>query len=231
MHPIGRRLFRRPVFFFEDGEVTRETEFEVLLFDLGGVLMDFAGFEELGKLLPGAPHRSEIRDRWIRSKTVQLFERGKITPRHFADGVIEEFQLDLAPKEFLTKFVKWARGPYPGAISLLRSLRSEYRIAALSNSNELHTPLHRRRFEDAIDSFFFSDEIGLVKPDGEIFDFVIHNLAVGPQRIAFFDDTPVNVEAAREAGLEAHRADGLAALEAQLHGLGIIDRNLEGDKQ
>ena len=211
--------------------MSKELKYAVLLFDLGGVLMDFAGFEELGKLLPGAPHRTEVRDRWIRSRVVQLFERGEITPRHFADGVIEEFQLDLTQKEFLTNFVEWARGPYPGAIPLLRSLRSEYRIAALSNSNELHTPLHRRRFEDAIDSFFFSDEIGLVKPDGEIFEFVLRELGVPPHRIAFFDDTPVNVEAAREAGLEAHRADGLAALEAQLHSLGIIDRTLEEDKQ
>ena len=212
-------------------DINKHPEFDVLLFDLGGVLMDFAGFEELAKLLPGAPHRSEIRDRWIRSKTVQLFERGEITPRRFADGVIEEFQLDLTQKEFLTNFVEWARGPYPGAISLLESLRSEYRIAALSNSNELHTPLHRRRFESAVDTFFFSDEVGLVKPDREIFDFVIRDLAVSPRRIAFFDDTPINVEAAREAGLEAHRADGLAALEAQLHSLGIIDRTLEEDKQ
>jgi len=207
--------------------VIRETEFEVLLFDLGGVLMDFAGFEELSRLLPGSPHRSEVRDRWIRSKSVQLFERGEITPRHFTDGVIEEFQLDLTPKGFLTNFVDWARGPYPGAIPLLKSLRNHYRIAALSNSNELHTPLHRRRFEHAIDSFFFSDEIGHVKPEREIFDFVIRDLAVSPRRIAFFDDTPVNVDAAREAGFEAHRVDGLAALEAQLHSLGIIDRALE----
>ena len=231
MHSIGRRFSRRRVFFFEDGEVTRKTKFEVLLFDLGGVLMDFAGFEELAKLLPGAPHRSEIRERWIRSKTVQLFERGEITPRQFADGVIEEFQLDLTPKEFLTSFVEWARGPYPGANSLLRSLRSEYRIAALSNSNELHTPLHRRRFERAVDTFFFSDEIGHVKPERDIFEHVINDLDVQPRQIAFFDDTPVNVEAAREAGIEAHRADGLAALEAQLHSLGIIDRTLEEDKQ
>ena len=202
----------------------RETEFDVLLFDLGGVLMDFAGFEELSKLLPGAPHRSEIRERWIRSKAVQLFERGEITPQQFADGVIEEFRLDLTPKEFLTDFVEWARGPYPGATTLLRSLRSEYRIAALSNSNELHTPLHRRRFEHVIDTFYFSDEIGHVKPERDIFEHVINNLGVQPRRIAFFDDTPVNIKGARQVGLTASLVDGIAALETQLQDLGLLDR-------
>ena len=202
----------------------RDTEFEVLLFDLGGVLMDFAGFDELARFIPGAPDRSEIRERWIRSGSVQRFERGEITPEQFADSVIEELQIDLSPPDFLTNFVEWARGPYPGALSLLRSLRNNFRIAALSNSNELHTPLHRRRFEDAIDTFYFSDEIGVVKPDRGIFEHVIDDLDVPPKRIAFFDDTPVNVEAAREAGIEAYGVDGLPALKARLHRLGLPRR-------
>jgi len=41
--------------------------FELLLFDLGGVLIDFAGFDELGRLLPGVTDRAEVRQRWIES--------------------------------------------------------------------------------------------------------------------------------------------------------------------
>ena len=204
--------------------MTTGLEFDVLLFDLGGVLIDFAGFDELARLLPGTPHRAEIRDRWIQSESVQLFERADITPQRFARGVIEELQLDLSPREFLTEFVDWARGPYPGAVSLLISLRNDFRIGCLSNSNELHTPLHRASIHPHVDSFFFSDEIGLVKPDREIFDYVIRDLAVSPQRIAFFDDTPVNVDAAREVGINAYLVDGLAALKAQLQRLGLLDR-------
>jgi len=201
--------------------MSKEPIFQVLLFDLGGVLMDFAGFDELTRFIPGAPDRSEIRERWIHSGAVQRFERGGITPERFADDVIEELEIDLSPRDFLTNFVEWARGPYPGAIDLLRTLKSGFRIAALSNSNELHTPLHRQRFENAIDIFFFSDEIGSVKPEPSIFEHVLHELGVPPHRIAFFDDTPVNVEAAREAGIEAYEVDGLPALKTRLHRLGL----------
>ncbi|MBD3853178.1 MAG: HAD family phosphatase, partial [Acidobacteria bacterium] len=48
-------------------------------------------------------------------------------------------------------------------------------------------------------------------------------LAVSPRRIAFFDDTPVNVEAAREVGLTTYLVDGLMELQAQLQGLGLIE--------
>ena len=202
--------------------MTKQPGFDVLLFDLGGVLMDFAGFDELGPLIPGAPDRTEIRDRWIRSDSVQRFERGEITPDQFAGGVIAEFEIDLSPSAFLTHFVEWAREPTPGAISLLTSLRNDYRIATLSNANELHTPLHRQRFGRVIDNFYFSDEIGQVKPERGIFEHVIEDLGVPPQRIAFFDDTPVNIEAAREIGIAAFEVDGFTSLEARFGDLGVI---------
>ena len=199
------------------------TEFDVLLFDLGGVLIDFAGFEAMRRLLPEVSDRSEIRDRWIHSESVQLFERGDITPEKFARRLVEEFHLELSAEEFLREFVSWARGPYPGAVSLLRRLRATYRIACLSNSNELHTPIHRASIHPHVDTFYFSDEIGLVKPDREIFDYVIRDLAVSPQRIAFFDDTMVNVEAAEKTGLTAFSVDGISELKAQLQRLGLIE--------
>lgn len=200
----------------------RESRFDVLLFDLGGVLMDFAGFDELAQFMPGAPGRSEIRDRWIRCEAVRRFERGEIPRDQFATSVIEELEIDLSPSYFLRSFVEWAREPSPEAISLLMALRNDFRIAALSNANELHTPLHRKRFEDVIDTFYFSDEIGAVKPDRAIFEYVIRDLDVPPERIAFFDDTPVNVEAARDAGTKAYTVDGLVELQDRLRHLGLL---------
>jgi putative hydrolase of the HAD superfamily len=207
--------------------VTTKSAFDVLLFDLGGVLIDFAGFEEMRRLLPEVSDRSEIRDRWIQSESVQLFERGDITPEMFARRLVDEFHLGLSVEEFIREFVSWARGPYPGAASLLNRLRSTHRIACLSNSNELHTPIHRASIHPHVDSFYFSDGIGLVKPDREIFDHVIRDLAVSPRKIAFFDDTPVNIEAAREVGLTSYLVDGIAALKARLRRLGLFDRPSE----
>ncbi len=203
--------------------MTGKRQFEVLLFDLGGVLIDFAGFDEMGKLLPGAPGRAEIRSRWINSEAVQRFERGDLATEEFARRVTEEFELPLSPEEFVAQFVEWARGPYPGAVELLRRIGQTHRVAALSNSNRLHTARHRRHIEDVIDVFYFSDEIGSVKPEREIFDHVIRDLAVPPHRIAFFDDTAINVEAARNIGLAAYRVDGFDELENQLQGLDIIE--------
>jgi putative hydrolase of the HAD superfamily len=204
--------------------MTRTAEFDVLLFDLGGVLVDFAGFDELARLLPGTPERSAVRARWIASPSVQRFERAEITPGEFASGVCRELQLDLSPGEFITAFVEWARGPYPGARRLLERLRPVYRLACLSNSNELHTPLHRRSMEPMMERYYFSDELGWVKPEPEVYRHVIHDLDVTPERIGFFDDTPINVAAARNVGISAFRVDGVRELENQLFALGVLSR-------
>lgn len=199
------------------------SDFDVLLFDLGGVLIDFAGFRELGRILPAGVDRAEVRRRWISSPMVQRFERAQISPQEFACGVIGELRLELSPDQFLAALVDWARGPYPGARSLLEQIPDTYRLACLSNSNELHTPLHRRSMEPLFDRYYFSDEIGLVKPEREIFEYVISDLAVAPGRIAFFDDTTINVESARRAGMSAFETDGIGDLEARLRALGVIN--------
>jgi len=61
-----------------------------------------------------------------------------------------------------------------------------------------------------------------VKPDLEVFEYVIRDLDVPPERIAFFDDTSVNVEAARQVGIIAYEVDGIAELESQLQLLGVL---------
>ena len=196
--------------------------FEVLLFDLGGVLIDFAGFEELGRLLPDAPDVETIRRRWISSEPVHLFESGAISPRDFGLRFVAEWNLDHSPEDFLREFSSWPRGLYSGAGRLLERLRKDYRLACLSNSNELHTHTHRRAVEPFLDRLYFSHELGLAKPQPEIFDRVISELACSPGRIAFFDDTAVNVQAGTSAGMKGFLVDGVEALEIQLARLGVL---------
>ena len=195
---------------------------DVLLFDLGGVLIHFAGFEELRGLLSGTPDVSTIRQRWINAEIVHIFERGDIGADEFARRFISEWGLDLRPEAFLREFASWARGPYEGAIDLLEVVHEDFQISCLSNSNELHTSRHRDAIGQYIDHQFFSNEIGLAKPDPKIFDFAIQSLGTPANRIAFFDDTAVNVEAAAKAGMNAYLTDGIEALKLCLERMGIV---------
>jgi HAD superfamily hydrolase (TIGR01509 family) len=73
-----------------------------------------------------------------------------------------------------------------------------------------------------MEKYYFSDELGLVKPHRGVYEHVVRDLDVPPGRIAFFDDTSINVEAARDVGIVAFEVDGITELEAQLQMLGVL---------
>lgn len=192
------------------------TPSDVLLFDLGGVLVDFRGFDDLAAMVPHAGGVEAVRERWLASPAVRAFEAGKIEPAPFARSFVAEWGLALDPAEFLVRFAAWARDLYPRALELLGRLRGRHRLACLSNANALHAELYRHALSPFFEATFFSFELGLLKPDPEIFATVVDRLGVAPARIVLFDDAEPNVRAARAAGLRAELVRGVDELERRI---------------
>jgi HAD superfamily hydrolase (TIGR01509 family) len=69
---------------------------------------------------------------------------------------------------------------------------------------------------------FLSFELGLVKPDREIYDAVAGRLPVKRGRVLFLDDNAVNVEAAQAAGFEARHVRGVDGARAALVETGVL---------
>ena len=195
----------------------------VLLFDLGGVLVDNAIFADLPQLLPTPIADADLRARWADSPAVHQFECGQIAADEFAAAFVAEWRLPIAPAAFLERFAAWPRGLYPGAEALLLGLRRRYRIAYLSNCNAVHWGGFGGLLQHADDAFS-SHLWGVMKPDPAIFAMAVDALGGDPSVICFFDDAPRNVEAARTIGMKAHLTAGFAALEATLRSLGLGDR-------
>lgn len=195
---------------------------DVVLFDLGGVLIELGGSAELGRLV-GEPSEEELWRRWLGCPWVRSFERGHCDPEAFSAGMVESWGLDLSPDAFLELFTAWPKGFYPGARELVDSLAGRTRAACLSNTNALHTKLEwsGTGVADLFETCFFSHEMGHVKPDREAFEFAIASLGCAPASILFLDDNQINVDAARRVGLRAEMTRGpLEAREAlAAHGL------------
>jgi len=195
-----------------------------ILFDLGGVLVDFDGITPVLALSAGRLGREEARRFWLVSPSVRRFETGHCTPDEFARGAVAELGLEVGPDFFLREFLTWDRGPLEGALELLDRLRPRFLLACLSNNNELHW----RRLRDQMGlggkfhRCYLSHELGLVKPDREVFDYVVRDLAMSPGRILFLDDNPECVQAAAAVGLTARKAHGLGEVRAVLASMNLI---------
>jgi FMN phosphatase YigB (HAD superfamily) len=196
----------------------------VLLFDLGGVLLDLSGVESVWALSKGQVDRSTFSDFWSRSEWAERFNCGLCSPEEFACGAVKELGLLVTPRELLGAFSTWLRGPFPGAFELLDELRGRYTLACLSNTNELDVRRLREEFQihTRLDYCFFSNEIGRRKPHRHCYDFVIDRLAVKPNEIAFFDDNPECVAGAEAAGFMARRCEGIEATRASLKALRLL---------
>jgi putative hydrolase of the HAD superfamily len=192
---------------------------ELLLFDLGGVIVEFSGPKELGRHLRWPSTPESILERWIRCRHTDEFERGRLTPAEWAERFIKDWDVDLARDEFLTRFTTWSRRVLPGARELLEQLRPRYRLAALSNSNELHWErnTHELRILELFDFAISSHQIGLAKPNPEIFRVAVERAGVSsPDAIMYFDDLDVNVAAANAAGMRAYQTRGVEELRERL---------------
>jgi len=196
---------------------------QVLLFDLGGVLVEFDGIAPLIALSGNKLDREGARRFWLMSPAVRKFETGRCDGEEFARGAITELGVAMAPDVFLRQFVSWDRGPMDGALSLLDALKPRFLLACLSNNNVLHWNRLREetKLPEKFHRCYLSQEIGVMKPDRESFGHVIRDLKTSPEHILFFDDNPECVEAAKLAGLNARRARGVGEVKTALAELGL----------
>ncbi|PPK73489.1 putative hydrolase of the HAD superfamily [Methylobacter tundripaludum] len=198
----------------------------LLLFDLGGVLIESSAFESLSRLLPEPLDRTAIKDRWLFSSSVRRFERGEMSSCEFAESFIAEWGLRMTPQVFVKEFASWPREFFPGARETIHHLRKNYQVGCLSNSN----PLHWERFrglEDDFDIALFSHLLGAIKPDLEIFTLALGRCDVDPAEVYFFDDCSANVDTAQSLGITAFHVDGFQSLQNVLLSQGLLSNAVE----
>lgn len=192
-----------------------EVDVEVLVFDLGGVLLDLNDPAAVFRI---ATARDEFLQTWIHSPTVRAFESGRIDVPEFASRMVEEAALPYDAAEFLVRFDRWPHRLFDGIEEMLVELAERYELALLSNTNARHW--HRPGVGEAlvplIDRIFLSFETGLLKPDSEAFEDVATRIGRNPSAIAFFDDNPANVAAALDFGFRAFLVRGPGDIEASL---------------
>ena len=193
----------------------------LLLFDLGGVLIENNVFESLARLLPESVDSSTLKNRWLASAAVRQFELGDLSPEDFAELFLSEWGLPLTPDAFLREFLSWPSGFYPGAREMLRDLRNRYRVGCLSNSNVLHWEKFGG-FRDDFDVALSSHRLGAIKPDDKVFVRTLAVCNVEPSGVWFFDDSLANVRAAERLGLRAFHVEGFSRVLNTLRNEGLL---------
>jgi glucose-1-phosphatase len=197
---------------------------DLVLFDLGGVLIQPGGVAAM-RALAGIDSDEALWARWLGCQWVQRFEAGGCTPEEFAEGMVADWGLELAPAAFLEEFGGWPLPPFAGALELVDAVQARVPAGFLSNMNAFQWAANYAAIPltQAFAYRFLSFELGLVKPDAAIFAAVGERLPVPRQRVLFLDDNLVNVEAAEGVGFAAQHVRGVEAARDALVNAGVLD--------
>ena len=178
--------------------------FEYFLFDLGRVLVQLRPLSYLKRFKPGWSE-TEIDNWWGNLTCIQKFETGQVDEDQFLEMAMRETGFEGKVTEFRGLFASWILGVYPGAEDLIKRLRTKIRVGVLSNTNALHVDIIRRD-TSLLQSFhdqFFSYEIGMLKPDKGVYEYVLGKIGLPPDNVVFFDDSQANIDAAAAMGIQS----------------------------
>lgn len=137
------------------------------------------------------------------------FEIGKVTELEFIQG----FQKHLPNASIEDIRTAWntVLGDFPlERLEFLQSLKGKYRLFLLTNTDMIHIEHfeHKegmsftRDFYNCFEKVYYSYELGMRKPNVEVFKRLILKHELNPKRTLFVDDRKDNTDAAASLGIE-----------------------------
>jgi 2-haloacid dehalogenase len=198
----------------------------VVVFDLGGVLLEWNPRHLYRKLFPGdeAAMEAFLAD----VCTVEWNER-QDAGRAFADAVAELMPRHADKRHLIEAFSHRFGEMIPGAIEGTVAIVGELKrrgtpLYALTNWSSETFPPQRVRFPvlELFDGIVVSGDEGVIKPDARIFRILLDRYAIAAEEAVFIDDNPRNAEAAAALGVHGIHFHSPEALRRELVLLGLL---------
>lgn len=175
-----------------------------IIFDFGDVFINLRkehSLEEFKKLGLHGPNADLLEHN-------DLFEKGKINELQFINCFLK--YIPEASIEEITKAWNSVIGDFPlERLEFLQMLSTKYRLFLLTNTDAIHID----RFEHKVGMSFYTDfyrcfekvyysyEMGMRKPEPEIFHTIMRKHDLSPKRTLFVDDKKDNTDIAESLGL------------------------------
>lgn len=184
-----------------------------ILFDFGGVIIDIdfnktiRAFAELGAV--------EFETRYSKATQSNIFDRldtGRISEWEFVHNMKELLPDNVTDDLVIEAWNEIIIGIPPRRIEMLEAVRNNYSTLLLSNTNTIHyklyTPQLEKSFgyktlEELFDAVYLSFELGMRKPDRDIFDYVFASRKISRESTLFIDDSKHIIDAAKSYGIRA----------------------------
>lgn len=188
-----------------------------IVFDLGVVILnvDYSRtIDEFARL--GVQNIEQL---YSKSKQVPCFdqlEKGEIGPVAFCSAIRAFMHSEISDESILAAWNAML-GELPAKrLEMLGRVKQHYRMFLLSNTNEIHiasylkmlTQIHGlENLSHIFEKEYYSHEVGMRKPNKEIFQFVLAENRLAASETVFIDDSIQHIKGAETVGINTIHLD------------------------
>jgi glucose-1-phosphatase len=187
-----------------------------IIFDWGGVITDInpeasiESFQKIGHLSIRKYFEYNQDDLFFR------FEKGQVKPEEIYRRLTEEIGSPVPVEKLRNALCAMLFDTPVSRIEIIKKMRTRFQLILLSNTNVIHTEFYNNllkqkmgvNFPGLFYKVYYSYKLGMRKPDKEIFDFVIRDLEIDPEKTLFIDDSVLNIDIASSLGLNTFHLSG-----------------------
>lgn len=183
-----------------------------IIFDLGGVILNIdysrtaQAFAELGLKDFGSQfsqmQQNAFFDDW---------ETGKIKREQFITELKNRISITPSDQAITDAWNAMLLDIPLRRLQILQQLQLHFDIFLLSNTNEIHEEAFNKILKSQcgfdsmgvfFDKVYYSHHVGLRKPGKEIFELLLQQNKLSPEKTLFIDDSPQHIETAGSLGLQ-----------------------------
>lgn len=190
-----------------------------VIFDIGNVLVKWAPYEVIKLIYPERDPEvfyKQIRPIWIDLNLGKLTEKEAI--------ILYKKRFEISNMSYFMHELKIHQTPIPGSLELLKKLDAiGINLYSITDNVREIMEYHKvfSNFMVYFQDIVVSADVGMLKPDPKIYQYLLNKHLLNPKESVFIDDLLVNVEGAMAVEMQAFQFIDAKTCEEQLIKLGI----------
>ena len=183
-----------------------------IIFDLGDVILNIDIPRTVRAFAELSGHSDQhLQKAFVENELFRKFETGSLSEDGFRNLIREILEMpELNDSDIDYAWNALLLDIPPARIALLKKLSDRYRLYLLSNTSSIHIAkvnqiLHTTSgigdLKYLFDKIYVSYEMGIMKPDPQIYLNLIADAGIVADQTLFLDDNEANVEAAGKLGI------------------------------
>jgi len=184
---------------------------EAIIFDLGGVIINIDFNLTLRALEQYTDRKLGEGEYLTKNPIFYEFETGKLSEKDFFENLKHIYQLQASNEQLVKAWNALLLDIPESRVELVSELSNQYQTFILSNTNPTHLfevenilrqQTKANSLKEIVHRPYYSFEMHKAKPEIAIYEQVIEENNLIPQKTLFVDDSLANIEGARKLGLQ-----------------------------